>query len=55
MTDIFSQTNFDDHEQVIFVTDPAAGLFGIIAIHDTVSVRRQVDVECSLMKVWMTR
>ena len=35
MTDIFSQTNFDDHEQVIFVTDSTADLFGIIAIHNT--------------------
>lgn len=35
MTDIFSQTNFDDHEQVIFVTDSDADLRGIIAIHNT--------------------
>jgi leucine dehydrogenase len=35
MADIFSHTNFDDHEQVIFVTDSTADLFGIIAIHNT--------------------
>ena len=35
MTGIFSQTNFDDHEQVIFVTDSTADLRGIIAIHNT--------------------
>ena len=35
MMDIFSQANFDDHEQVIFVTDAAADLRGIIAIHNT--------------------
>jgi hypothetical protein len=35
MIDIFSQTNFDNHEQVIFVTDAIADLFGIIAIHNT--------------------
>jgi len=35
MNDIFSQSNFDDHEQVIFVTDSTADLFGIIAIHNT--------------------
>ena len=36
MSDIFSQVNFDDHEQVIFVTDAGADLRGIIAIHNTV-------------------
>lgn len=35
MADIFSQVNFDDHEQVIFVTDAAADMCGIIAIHNT--------------------
>ena len=35
MTDIFSQANFDDHEQVIFVTDSDVDLRGIIAIHNT--------------------
>jgi leucine dehydrogenase len=35
MTDIFSQANFDDHEQVIFVNDTDADLRGIIAIHNT--------------------
>ncbi len=35
MTDIFSQINFDDHEQVIFITDSDAALRGIIAIHNT--------------------
>ena len=35
MADIFSQANFDNHEQVIFVTDAGADLRGIIAIHST--------------------
>ena len=35
MTDLFSHTAFDDHEQVIFVTDQASGLRGIIGIHNT--------------------
>jgi len=35
MTDIFSNPGFDNHEQVIFVTDTAADLRGIIAIHNT--------------------
>ncbi len=35
MTDIYSQTNFDNHEQVIFVNDADADLRGIIAIHNT--------------------
>ena len=35
MADIFSQANFDDHEQVIFVTDAAADMRGIIAIHNS--------------------
>lgn len=35
MTDIFSSPGFDNHEQVIFVTDYAADLHGIISIHNT--------------------
>lgn len=35
MTDLFSHTAFDNHEQVIFVTDEASGLRGIIGIHNT--------------------
>jgi leucine dehydrogenase len=35
MTDIFSNPGFDNHEQVIFVTDSAADLRGIITIHNT--------------------
>jgi len=35
MTDIFAQADFDDHEQVLYVTDPDADLRGIIAIHNT--------------------
>jgi len=35
MTDIFSNPGFDKHEQVIFVTDSAADLRGIITIHNT--------------------
>lgn len=35
MTDIFLNPGFDNHEQVIFVTDPAADLHGIISIHNT--------------------
>lgn len=35
MTDVFSNPGFDNHEQVIFVNDQAAGLQGIIAIHNT--------------------
>ena len=35
MTDIFSNPGFDNHEQVIFVTDSAADLRGIISIHNT--------------------
>lgn len=36
MTDVFSNPGFDNHEQVIFVTDAAADLRGIIAIHNTI-------------------
>lgn len=36
MTDLFSHSAFDNHEQVIFVSDEASGLRGIIGIHSTV-------------------
>ena len=32
---IFSHPGFDDHEQVVFGSDPASGLRAIIAIHNT--------------------
>jgi len=32
---VFEAPEFDGHEEVVFVNDPAAGLRGIIAIHDT--------------------
>ena len=32
---VFDHTDFDNHEQVLFVTDEATGLHGIIAIHST--------------------
>lgn len=32
---IFSQVDFDTHEQVLFCHDATIGLFGIIAIHNT--------------------
>ncbi|MEO6354815.1 MAG: Glu/Leu/Phe/Val dehydrogenase [Burkholderiaceae bacterium] len=32
---IFNELNFDDHEQVVFVSEPKSGLKGIIAIHNT--------------------
>ena len=32
---VFEAAEFDDHEEVVFVNEPAAGLRGIIAIHDT--------------------
>lgn len=32
---VFSQDDFADHEQVVFVSDEAAGLKALIAIHDT--------------------
>jgi len=35
VTDVFEHPSFDDHEQVVFVSDKAAGLKGIIAIHNT--------------------
>lgn len=36
MTDIFSHPSYDNHEQVVFVSDEASGLKGIIGIHSTV-------------------
>lgn len=36
MSDVFAHISFDDHEQVIFVTDSGSGLNGIIGIHNTV-------------------
>lgn len=35
MTLVFDHPAFDDHENVLFVRDAAAGLSGIIALHDT--------------------
>ena len=32
---LFTHPDFDDHEQVVFARDAAAGLRAIIAIHDT--------------------
>ncbi|MCI4665444.1 MAG: amino acid dehydrogenase [Neomegalonema sp.] len=32
---MFDHPDFDHHEQVVFVADPAAGLRAIIAVHDT--------------------
>lgn len=32
---LFTHPDFDDHEQVVFVRDAAAGLRAIIAVHDT--------------------
>lgn len=32
---IFNELNFDDHEQVVFVSNAKAGLKGIIAVHNT--------------------
>ncbi len=32
---VFSQSDFDDHEQVTFFCDPASGLRAIVAIHTT--------------------
>jgi leucine dehydrogenase len=34
-TFIFNELNFDDHEQVVFVSEPKSGLKGIIAVHST--------------------
>lgn len=35
MADVFTHPSFDDHEQVIFVSDRPSGLRGIIGIHST--------------------
>ncbi|MHA2252213.1 MAG: Leu/Phe/Val dehydrogenase [Candidatus Kariarchaeaceae archaeon] len=35
MTDFFAHPSFDEHEQVIFVSDTEADMVGIIAIHNT--------------------
>ena len=35
MTDVFSNASFDDHEQVIFVSDKDSELQGIISVHST--------------------
>ena len=35
MTAFWTESDFDDHEQVLFVRDAASGLSGIIAIHST--------------------
>lgn len=35
MTAFWTESDFDDHEQVVFVRDAASGLSGIIAIHST--------------------
>ncbi len=32
---IFNELNFDDHEQVVFVSEPKSGLKGIVAVHNT--------------------
>ena len=32
---IFNEVNFDDHEQVVFVSEAKSGLKGIIAVHNT--------------------
>ncbi len=34
-TFIFNEHNFDDHEQVVFVSEPKSGLRAIIAVHNT--------------------
>lgn len=36
MSDVFTHRSFDGHEQLIFVSDSASGLQGIIGIHNTV-------------------
>ncbi|MBT3139493.1 leucine dehydrogenase [Ruegeria litorea] len=35
MTDVFSHPSYDNHEQVLFVSDEESGLKGIIGIHST--------------------
>ncbi len=32
---VFTHRDYDDHEEVVFVSEPSAGLKGIIAIHNT--------------------
>lgn len=32
---VFNEPNFDDHEQVVFVSEPQSGLKAIIAVHNT--------------------
>ena len=32
---VFDNSEYDNHEQVLFCRDREAGLFAIIAIHDT--------------------
>lgn len=32
---VFDEPNFDDHEQVVFVSEPKSGLKAIIAVHNT--------------------
>ena len=34
-TFIFNELNFDNHEQVVFVSEEKSGLRGIIAVHNT--------------------
>jgi leucine dehydrogenase len=36
LSDVFEHNSYDNHEQVIFVSDRASGLRGIIGIHNTV-------------------
>ena len=36
MNSVFCHPSFDDHEQVLFVSDASCGLRGIIAIHSTI-------------------
>jgi len=35
MSDIFTHSSFDHHEQILFVSEKASGLKGVIAIHNT--------------------
>ena len=35
MTDLFDNESFDDHEQVIFVSDKSCDFRGIIGLHNT--------------------
>ena len=43
---VFDNREYDNHEQVLFCRDREAGLFAIIAIHDT---RPPGAVECGPM------